>query len=88
MPKTQKVQPKPVQVKQVEGAAVATEVIAQAVVDIAAGMKKLRSGRLNEPAIVHLIYHACGRGVPEVTIRRVLAGMSSLEDQFIRKAKK
>lgn len=79
---------KPVQVKQVEGAEVATEVLASAIVEISAGMKKLRAGSLNEHALVLLIHSACGRRIPQHDISKVLDGIESLERQFVRKRAK
>lgn len=82
-------------VKQVEGAEVPTEIVAQAIVDISAGIKKLLAGKLTEDAVVLLIQHAApnqkkyrhatGVPYPQKTIRAVLQGMASLEKTFLKR---
>lgn len=84
-----------VEVKQVENAEVPVEIIAQAVVDISVGMKKLLSGTLTEDALVLLIQHAAPNQkkhrhatrvpYPQKTIRAVLQGIASLEKTYIKR---
>lgn len=82
-------------VKQVEGAEVAAEIIAQAVVDLSAGVKRLLAGKLNEEALIILIQNAAPRSkkhrygtgtpYPQKVIRNVLQGLASLEKQYLKK---
>lgn len=72
---------------------VPTEVLADSIVAIAAGMKKLRSGRLSDRALFLLIQDASpNRGgkyaqspIPVKTIRAVFEGIESLERSFLKK---
>lgn len=74
---------------------VPTEVIAESIVTIAEGMKKLRSGRLNDRALLLLIQHAApnlptnGYGntakVGMREIKAVIEGLESLEATFLKK---
>lgn len=78
---------KTVKVMQKPEAEVPTEVLAQSIVEIAAGMKKMRAGRLNDKALVLLIQNACGY-TPSITqreVRAVLDAIESLEATYIRK---
>ena len=72
-----------VTVKQNPEAPVATEVIAAAVEEIAAGMRRMRAGRLNDRALVLLLHHSTG--VPQCVIRQVIAGLEGLEVQYLKK---
>lgn len=71
---------------------VPTEVLADAIVAISQGMKKLRGGRLNDNALFLLIQHAApnivrGYGqIPLKTIKAVFEGIASLEATYLRKA--
>ena len=58
------------------------EVIAQSIVDIAAGMKRLNAGRLNRNALVLLLHHASRVGMRD--IERVLEGLDSLERLYLK----
>ncbi len=87
--------PKAVVIKQEVGAEVSAEVLAREISAIAAGIKRLRAGRLNERAIVLLIQHASpsvGYGykkqkpISATIVRAVLEGMESLEATYLRKA--
>jgi len=60
-----------------------TEIIADSIVSISEGIRKLRSGRLNDRAIVILIHHVCGIGQRE--IRSVLDAMETLESNYLKK---
>lgn len=77
-------------VAQVEGAEVATEVLAQSIVAISDGIKRLRAGKLNDKALTILIQQAAptqglnGSRIPLSTIKDVLDGMASLEATYIR----
>lgn len=72
---------------------VPTEIIASAIVAISAGIKKLKSGRLNDKALIMLIQHAApgkksNRGYKPVTtgeVRAVLEGLESLSATFLKK---
>lgn len=84
---------KTVVVKQNPDEEVPTEVLADAVVAISQGIKKLRSGRLNDRALVLLITDAAPttkKGYQRISVRprdvrAVLDGIESLEAAFIRK---
>lgn len=72
------------------------QVIADSIVAISDGVKKLRSGPLNERALLLLIQHAAptvgGRGrytaIGVKEIKAVLDGMESLEETFLKKKSK
>lgn len=72
---------------------VPTEILASSIVAIAAGMKKLRSGRLSDRALFLLIQDASpnlggkfGRSpIPTKTIKAVFDGIESLERSFLKK---
>lgn len=74
---------------------VPTEVIAESIVAIAEGVKKLRSTRLNDTALFLLIQHSSptievGNNRMKVGIREVRAvieGIADLEKNFLRSAK-
>lgn len=82
-----------VKVKQNEEAPVAAEILADSIVAISEGIKKLRSGRLNDRALFLLIqsaapsYHANGRtvNVTIADIKAVFAGIEDLERSFLKK---
>lgn len=69
------------------------EVLADSIVAIAAGMKKLRSGRLSDRALFLLIQDAApNKGgkygnspLPVKTIKAVFEGIESLERSFLKK---
>lgn len=72
---------------------VPTEILADSIVAIAAGMKKLRSGRLNDRALFLLIQDAApttggkyARSPLSIkNIRAVFDGIESLEQTFLKK---
>lgn len=70
-------------VKQNSDAEVSTEIIAESIVEISRGMKKLRGGRLNDTALVTLLKASTGQSAR--TIQDVLDGLNSLEAKYIRK---
>lgn len=74
-------------VKQAENPAdeVATEVIANAIVEIADGVRRIRSGRLNDRALFLLIQSATAGSVTIRDIKAVLDGIESLEATFLKK---
>lgn len=84
---------KKVIVKQNPEAEVPTEVLADAIVAISAGMKKLRSGRLNDKALYLLIQDATPsfggkwnkKPVTISAVKAVIEGIESLAPTFIRK---
>lgn len=67
------------------------EVLAGEISAIAAGMKKLRSGRLNDTALCLLIQHAApspkkyGSPLSIRAIKAVLDGIASLEATYLKK---
>lgn len=70
-----------------------TEVIAESIVAISQGIKKLRSGRLNDRCLFLLIQHAAPSmaGYPPKRVgmndvKAVIEGIEALEKTFIRKA--
>lgn len=73
---------------------VPTEVLADAIIAISDGIKKLRSGRLKERALLLLIQDAApspmrgayrtGKPIPIKTIKAVLEGLDSLRTQFVK----
>lgn len=72
---------------------VPTEVLAGAIKDISAGIRKLRNGSLNEKALLLLIQHSAptqanSARIPMTVISDVLDGIEGLEKQYIRKASK
>jgi hypothetical protein len=82
--------PKTVAVQQRTGAEVATEVMAEAIVAISSGIKRLRAGKLNDKALYLLIQHsapttASGQRIPISTITDVIEGLDSLSETYLRK---
>lgn len=75
-------------VKQDPEALVPTEVIADSIKMIAAGLHVMRSGRLNEKAVRLLIQHACpydrGKQISATTVKVVLDGIASLEATYLK----
>ena len=69
-------------VKQDEENPVSPEVLAQAIVDIAAGMSRLNASRLNRRAILVLLNDMSG--VPKRDIDAVLNGLDSLESYCLK----
>lgn len=63
-----------------------TEIIAQSIKDISDGMEKIRTGRLNDKAIVLLLHHASG--VSQTDVRKVLIAMNCLADLYLNEKKK
>ena len=78
--------PAPMVKQPVEGEEIPTEILASSIVAIAAGMKKIREGKLNNRALVLLIHDASGVGKPD--IRNVLDTLESLETLYCRPGKK
>jgi hypothetical protein len=70
-------------VKQNPEKEIATEVIAESIVAISDGIKKLRAGRLNDRALVLLLHDVTG--VARRDIKVVLDGLQSLESTYIKK---
>ena len=81
-------------VKQDENNPVPTEIIAQAIVDISKGIKKLRAGPLNEKALILLIQNAAptkdtyGKRYGVSEIKDILKGVENLAETFIKKKEK
>lgn len=61
----------------------ACEDIANALAEISDAVKRLRSGKLNDRAIVILISHASGQ--PQTLVRAVLDGMEGLRGYYLKK---
>jgi hypothetical protein len=86
---------KKVVIKQDPDLAVPTEVIATAIESIAEGVRKLRSGRLTDDALVLLITNASpaygGKynksKVGSLAVRAVLEGMENLEREYLKPKK-
>ncbi len=84
-----------IKITQTQDQPVTTEVIAEAIVAISSGVKKLLAGPLNEAAIVLLITHATPapkRGyirnpISAKVVRAVLHGMESLEREYLKPKK-
>lgn len=83
--------PKTINVTQRTGAEVATDVMAEAIVAISAGIKRLKAGQLNDKALYLLIQHAAptmspsGQRIPIATIKDVIDGLDSLGETYLRK---
>ena len=84
-----------VNVIQDPAAPVAVEVLAEAIVQISQGVKKMLAGPLNEAAIVLLITNATpqigGRynrkAISASTVKAVLTGIESLEREYLKPRK-
>jgi hypothetical protein len=72
-------------VEVINDAEVPVEVLASAITTIAAGIKKLRNGKLHDRALFLLIQDACTANVGLETIRRVLDAIGDLEKRYVRK---
>lgn len=77
-----------------EGPEVSAEIIADAIVAISTGIKKLRSGRLNDRALLLLIAEAsptirsprkAPKPISMKQVQMVLDGIASLETTFLKK---
>lgn len=85
---------KKITVKQKEEAPVALEVLADNILAISEGVKKLRQGRLTDRALVLLIQHASPRLkkgnyggqvlIPARDVKIVLEGIEGLADAFLK----
>lgn len=65
---------------------IATEIIAQAIVDISAAMKKMNDSRLTRRAIIALVREQMSQPVlSKRDINRVIECLSDLEHEFIKK---
>ena len=85
---------KKVTIKQVPEAEVPIEILADSIVAIAAGIRKLRTGRLNDRALFLLIQNAAPtmkakfRSPQKLSVKDIQAvfdGIDSLEREYIRK---
>lgn len=66
---------------------IATEVIAANIETIANAMKKIRAGRMNDAAIIQLIYAACYPKVPRDQVTAVWRSINSLESTWLKPKK-
>lgn len=73
----------PLKVTHKSDAEVPTEIIAENIVAIGAGMKKFRAGRLNDRALMLLLHHSSG--VSQRSVQDVLNAMADLERVYLRK---
>lgn len=80
---------KPVTIKQNPDAPVATDILAEAIVNVSRGMTKLLKGPLNESAVVILIQETCGgrSAISREDVKRVLHAAADLEHNYVRKPK-
>lgn len=62
------------------------EILAKSIQDIAAGMARIRTTRLNDKAVEFLIHHASG--VPVTQVRLVLNSLDNLEAVYLKPRKK
>lgn len=80
---------KKIAVKQKPEEEVPTEVLADSIVAIAAGFKKLRAGRLTDRALLLLIQDAAPsiahKPISQREIKAVLEGIENLERTFLKK---
>ena len=74
---------KMVEVAQVEGAEVPVKVLAQAILDISAAMKKLLDGPLNRRALVLLIQDASGCSKRDISM--VIDSIHALDQLYVKK---
>ena len=58
------------------------EILAQSIKDISEGIRKMRSGRLTDRAIILLIADNCNVGKP--AIKEVLESMNSLSKKYLK----
>jgi len=66
-------------------AVIPTEIIAQSIKEIADGMRKLRSGQMNERALLLLIQHSTPSRIGVSAIQEVLNALSDLEKSYLKK---
>lgn len=74
-----------VQIVQKPEKEIPVDVLAESIVAIADGVKKLRASRLNDKALYLLIQHASDGKPPVATIRAVMDGMASLEGVYLKR---
>lgn len=72
-----------VAVKQTENQPIPAEIIAASIVRIASGIEKVNQSGLNQKALILLVSHASG--VTQAQVRKVLNGLSSLQEQYLTK---
>ena len=77
-------------VEQKQEQPIEVKIIAESIVAISAGVKRLRKGMLNDHAIVLLIHDACssnrsGKKPGKSEIRNILDAMESLTKIYLRK---
>ena len=74
-----------IKIKQESEKEVPTEILAQSIVEISQGVRKLRAGRLNDKALRILLSHTSG--LSQKTVAQVLNALEDLEAHYIRKVK-
>lgn len=71
---------------------VPAEILADSIVAIAQGVRKLREGRLNDRALLLLIQHAApsnnGVVLTQREVTAVLAGIENLEREYLKPTRK
>lgn len=65
---------------------VAPEVLASAIVEVAAATRKLLAGPLNERAIIVLLKDSCGPTMPIAHIKMVLNHAANLDQRYLKKS--
>ncbi len=72
-------------VKQNEQNPVTVEVLAESIVSISSGIKKLLDGPINERGLMLLIQHAAPTTLAIREIKSVLRGIADLEKTYLKK---
>lgn len=60
-----------------------TKIIADSIVEISSGVKRLRNGKLNEKALLILVAHASG--MSQAVVKNVLNGLEDLQALYTRR---
>lgn len=76
-----------IKIKQDEEKPIATEIIAESIVKISSAIRQMRSGRLNNRALVILIQAAALGRISQADVSLVLNVMEDLEKTYLRPIK-
>lgn len=79
---------KSINIKQDEIKPIPTEVLAENILAIAQGVRRLRAGPLNDRALFLLIQHAAPTSLSLSNIKSVFEGIDLLEKTYIKKRAK
>lgn len=82
--KNSKSRPQPPIIKNDEDKPIPVEIIAQAIIDVAAAAKKLKESKLKERAILLLIQDSIEGSCALGTIRAVLDSAANLDKRYIK----